>query len=109
MAHHVFRDQPSRRPPDHRQIELPAVRSEEHTSELQPLRHLVCRLLLEKKKEKSEQPRNRHVVTPRLEEITLPEAHNPPVRRRHAKAAVSGCTRVVVRSNEADNIPSTHL
>src|SRR5262245_62881989 len=26
------------------------VRSEEHTSELQSLRHLVCRLLLEKKK-----------------------------------------------------------
>src|SRR5258705_2762411 len=29
------------------------VRSEEHTSELQSLRHLVCRLLLEKKKEKT--------------------------------------------------------
>src|SRR5258705_5847322 len=28
-------------------------RSEEHTSELQSLRHLVCRLLLEKKKSKS--------------------------------------------------------
>src|SRR5262245_30010811 len=27
------------------------ARSEEHTSELQSLRHLVCRLLLEKKKE----------------------------------------------------------
>src|SRR5947199_10750023 len=27
----------------------PAHRSEEHTSELQSLRHLVCRLLLEKK------------------------------------------------------------
>ena len=26
-----------------------ATRSEEHTSELQSLRHLVCRLLLEKK------------------------------------------------------------
>src|SRR5438045_8400152 len=36
--------------------ELPALyhprRSEEHTSELQSLRHLVCRLLLEKKKTK---------------------------------------------------------
>src|SRR5437899_5510842 len=32
---------------------LPLVsRSEEHTSELQSLRHLVCRLLLEKKKNK---------------------------------------------------------
>src|SRR5258705_9490315 len=28
----------------------PIKRSEEHTSELQSLRHLVCRLLLEKKK-----------------------------------------------------------
>src|ERR1035441_10743230 len=30
--------------------EYPFLRSEEHTSELQSLRHLVCRLLLEKKK-----------------------------------------------------------
>src|SRR5258705_850969 len=29
------------------------LRSEEHTSELQSLRHLVCRLLLEKKKKNS--------------------------------------------------------
>src|SRR5436853_6455591 len=29
-----------------------ALRSEEHTSELQSLRHLVCRLLLEKKNKK---------------------------------------------------------
>src|SRR5471030_726233 len=29
---------------------MASVRSEEHTSELQSLRHLVCRLLLEKKK-----------------------------------------------------------
>src|SRR5258705_3618405 len=29
---------------------IPLSRSEEHTSELQSLRHLVCRLLLEKKK-----------------------------------------------------------
>src|SRR5437899_7445939 len=32
-----------------------ADRSEEHTSELQSLRHLVCRLLLEKKKNESEE------------------------------------------------------
>src|SRR5262245_13094428 len=31
----------------------PKTRSEEHTSELQSLRHLVCRLLLEKKKKKN--------------------------------------------------------
>src|ERR1035441_10702774 len=34
------------------------TRSEEHTSELQSLRHLVCRLLLEKKKLHQEQPRH---------------------------------------------------
>src|SRR5258705_6117619 len=33
-----------------RRIEKLVRRSEEHTSELQSLRHLVCRLLLEKKK-----------------------------------------------------------
>src|SRR5205814_2964074 len=40
-----------RRPPAPRSCPGPgAGRSEEHTSELQSLRHLVCRLLLEKKK-----------------------------------------------------------
>src|SRR5262245_64252238 len=34
----------------------PPARSEEHTSELQSLRHLVCRLLLEKKKETTNTP-----------------------------------------------------
>src|SRR5437899_6205016 len=33
-------------------------RSEEHTSELQSLRHLVCRLLLEKKKKKKKNEPN---------------------------------------------------
>src|SRR5436853_3531083 len=37
------------------------VRSEEHTSELQSLRHLVCRLLLEKKKKKKNNERR---ITP---------------------------------------------
>src|SRR5258705_4214019 len=32
------------------ECDRPVLRSEEHTSELQSLRHLVCRLLLEKKK-----------------------------------------------------------
>src|SRR5947199_2539239 len=36
-----------------------ALRSEEHTSELQSLRHLVCRLLLEKKKNILQQNRRR--------------------------------------------------
>src|SRR5471030_2895115 len=37
---------------------LHTSRSEEHTSELQSLRHLVCRLLLEKKKKKQYLRRN---------------------------------------------------
>src|SRR2546422_4026631 len=36
------------------------VRSEEHTSELQSRLHLVCRLLLEKKKKKTDRDRIRH-------------------------------------------------
>src|SRR5438045_7491370 len=35
------------------------ARSEEHTSELQSLRHLVCRLLLEKKKKKTQRRNNK--------------------------------------------------
>src|SRR5436853_6026014 len=34
------------------------ARSEEHTSELQSLRHLVCRLLLEKKKKQKQNDHN---------------------------------------------------
>src|SRR5262245_64303068 len=34
-------------------VEVRPIRSEEHTSELQSLRHLVCRRLLEKKKRDS--------------------------------------------------------
>src|SRR5262245_62627530 len=44
-----------------------AERSEEHTSELQSLRHLVCRLLLEKKKSK-QLSRNR--MEPRMRSAT---------------------------------------
>src|SRR3712207_7707625 len=36
-----------------RSLERPALRSEEHTSELQSRQYLVCRLLLEKNKTKS--------------------------------------------------------
>src|SRR5258706_8887109 len=41
------------RPVDARQKATPGNRSEEHTSELQSLTNLVCRLLLEKKKNKT--------------------------------------------------------
>src|SRR3989449_11125777 len=39
------------------------IRSEEHTSELQSRLHLVCRLLLEKKKKKNEKLRNNRNIS----------------------------------------------
>src|SRR5690349_22344267 len=44
-------------------LTLPAGRSEEHTSELQSRRDLVCRLLLEKKKNINVAGRSDHVVS----------------------------------------------
>src|SRR5687768_18246649 len=48
-----------------------ARRSEEHTSELQSRLHLVCRLLLEKKKKKLEPPSN-------IVQIPTPTDHHHP-------------------------------
>src|SRR5258705_1142664 len=48
LAHHAFQTPHHAREPV--VVEFVRRRSEEHTSELQSLRHLVCRLLLEKKK-----------------------------------------------------------
>src|SRR6202023_502514 len=53
------------------------IRSEEHTSELQSLTNLVCRLLLEKKKKDSERPKLAHRLSPcavhgRTQPSTLP-------------------------------------
>src|SRR5258705_1944372 len=42
------------------------IRSEEHTSELQSLRHLVCRLLLEKKKINPVEWKDDHTTIPAL-------------------------------------------
>src|SRR2546422_8518754 len=44
---------------------VPRLRSEEHTSELQSRLHLVCRLLLEKKKS-DHKPNNNHKTYPTL-------------------------------------------
>src|SRR5712675_3071426 len=48
------------------QMLLPLLRSEEHTSELQSRLHLVCRFLLEKKKQKTllaKPPKNINAIT----------------------------------------------
>src|SRR5471030_3536371 len=50
-------------------------RSEEHTSELQSLRHLVCRLLLEKKKTTNHR-RSSHSKTIRSRSIRNPSEVN---------------------------------
>src|ERR1035441_10906152 len=49
------------------------TRSEEHTSELQSLRHLVCRLLLEKKKKKTKNqaPREPKNMKPRTTDARM--------------------------------------
>src|SRR5437016_10276637 len=55
-------------------------RSEEHTSELQSLTNLVCRLLLEKKKKK----KNKHQIVTKIKEakerstccVTKADSHN---------------------------------
>src|SRR5205809_5769550 len=78
----LFRSSAGRRPPSgggggrpsHRES-WAGSRSEEHTSELQSRLHLVCRLLLEKKKQKST---NTHTVE-----------HNPAIvamKRTHRAA-----------------------
>src|SRR3712207_8465712 len=44
-------------------VPSPALRrSEEHTSELQSRQYLVCRLLLEKKKNEDSHNNNRHII-----------------------------------------------
>src|SRR2546422_5488282 len=48
-------------------IDLFALRSEEHTSELQSRLHLVCRLLLEKKKKKQTTQSNATIGYTRLQ------------------------------------------
>src|SRR2546429_316607 len=50
-------------------------RSEEHTSELQSRLHLVCRLLLEKKKKQSYNPSKSHYVHHRTLPLILPTVH----------------------------------
>src|ERR1039458_3177448 len=54
-------------------------RSEEHTSELQSLRHLVCRLLLEKKKTKNDDIR---IHSSSEDHTAAPKS--PSARVRHA-------------------------
>src|SRR2546422_5574212 len=53
------------------ELELTAPRSEEHTSELQSRLHLVCRLLLEKKKSKAVCCKILQVINEKLRGATI--------------------------------------
>src|SRR5687767_15315362 len=73
----LFRSQGQRRhlpldPRPRRRRDRPRGRSEEHTSELQSLAYLVCRLLLEKKKKKKQKDKDRKTV-----HYTIPKGHKP--------------------------------
>src|SRR5437899_8611773 len=59
------------------QIESLAQRSEEHTSELQSLRHLVCRLLLEKKNSVSKSTRRSANCSPLIGAMTTSDGKYP--------------------------------
>src|SRR5262245_49071915 len=54
---------------------LRGQRSEEHTSELQSLRHLVCRLLLEKKKQAEERSLAETATTSYVRRISCRSSH----------------------------------
>src|SRR5437899_7184397 len=60
----------------------PLPRSEEHTSELQSLRHLVCRLLLEKKK------RSRYLALP--QRYHAPAQNGAPRHQRPVRLNLRG-------------------
>src|SRR5205823_9834379 len=54
-----------------REVTRPSTRSEEHTSELQSLAYLVCRLLLEKKKKKYDYLINQTRIKPNILKIKI--------------------------------------
>src|SRR5262245_63956654 len=58
------------------------VRSEEHTSELQSLRHLVCRLLLEKKKKNN---RFKNIINDHIPSNTTRTPHKPKLTQKSKK------------------------
>src|SRR5437762_4083779 len=59
-------------------VVLRQERSEEHTSELQSPMYLVCRLLLEKKKQILDEPAGNHTHSPHYSQVptsALPQRH----------------------------------
>src|SRR5437899_8491253 len=79
------------------------ARSEEHTSELQSLRHLVCRLLLEKKKRRPRRPlgarRNRSAAPFQT------EAARWPLKTQRSSPPCDARTRPLARHRLQDQPP----
>src|SRR5256884_4551287 len=73
------------------------ARSEEHTSELQSRLHLVCRLLLEKKKKHTHRPRR--AIPP----TSLPR---PPSRCSHYASTIPACRGTTASSARIQCISS---
>src|SRR5258708_31023987 len=69
--------EPSAQAPDAHGFGTLSRRSEEHTSELQSPDHLVCRLLLEKKKKTKPKQRDHRTIQPKQHpsQITSTSAH----------------------------------
>src|SRR5438270_9029954 len=65
---------------DHPRAEL-SPRSEEHTSELQSQSNLVCRLLLEKKKQTPKETQHMHLLTLRGANTICMPLSDPMIRR----------------------------
>src|SRR5262245_63282767 len=69
-------------------------RSEEHTSELQSLRHLVCRLLLEKKNKQDDSSRSGW--------LCLGEAKGEPLKATSYRACGFYVAKYVTKQSEMD-------
>src|SRR5256884_3672216 len=78
-----------------------AGRSEEHTSELQSPLHLVCRLLLEKKKHGVQPPPLRKIANPRKASQSAQRLPARPSRTDHLPASVRAATGVPTLSTRA--------
>src|SRR2546427_4108889 len=86
----------------------PPRRSEEHTSELQSQSNLVCRLLLEKKKNSQSNATTLHMTSVRRRSRLLPShrntpsflpstilTHNPNVHQHPSRAALQPTSHII--------------
>src|SRR5262245_62408598 len=79
------------------------MRSEEHTSELQSLRHLVCRLLLEKKNRKTNQNERKRTAKPQPARQQMRSHGQRPNQHKHATPpkSIDHTPRAVAPSQKA--------